>query len=213
MKEKTNMTFGEKIKSARKSAGLTQEQFADKLLVSRQAITKWESNRGMPDIENLRQLSKLLDVSIEYLLDDGERMDLSVMKEEIDLDAYPYDQKFSKRWPKKTGKKDMIVRDKFPHAEIHALVGKQISTHGEKVTDNVLGWVFDAPFGIPQFINGLKNTDKDFYLVNDVDKQYFVIVTDEFIESRKLANKITEKKFEIDNFQFIVGCIIPKHKN
>lgn len=213
MKEKTNMTFGEKIKFARKSAGLTQEQLADKLLVSRQAITKWESNRGMPDIENLRQLSKLLDVSIEYLLDDGEHMDLSVMKEGIDLDAYPYDRKFSRRWSKKTGKKDMIVRDKFPHAEIHALVGKQILTHGEKVTDKVLGWVFDAPFGIPQFINGLKNTDKEFYLVNDVDKQYFVIVTDEFIESRKLANKITEKKFVIGNFQFIVGCIIPEHKN
>ena len=203
MKE-TNMTFGEKLKSARKSAGLTQEQLADKLLVSRQAITKWESNRGMPDIENLRQLSKLLDISMDYLLDDGESIDLSVMREEINLDAYPYDRKFSGRWSKKTGKKDMIVRDKFPHAEIHALVGKQILARGEKVTDNVLGWIFDAPFGIPQFINSLKNTDKEFYLVNEEDKQYFVIVTDEFIESRQLVERITEKKFEIGNFRFSV---------
>ena len=68
MKE-TDMTFGEKLKSARKSAGLTQEQLAEKLLVSRQAITKWEADKGLPDIENLRRLSMLLGVSIDYLLD------------------------------------------------------------------------------------------------------------------------------------------------
>lgn len=70
------MTLGEKLKSARKSAGLTQEQLAEKLLVSRQAITKWEADKGMPDIENIRQLSKLLNISIDYLLDSGERIDL-----------------------------------------------------------------------------------------------------------------------------------------
>ena len=207
-----SMTFGEKLKSARKSVGLTQEQLADKLLISRQAITKWESDRGMPDIENLRQLSKLLNVSIDYLLDEGENIDLSIMREEINLDAYQYDRKLSGRWTKKTGKKDMIVRDKFPHAEINALVGKQILTRGEKVTDNVIGRVFSAPFGIPEFINSLKNTDKEFYLVNDADKQYFVIVTDEFIESRQLAKRITEKKFAIGNFQFVIGCLIPEPK-
>ena len=84
----TKMSLGEKLKSARKNAGLTQEQLAEKLLVSRQAITKWEADKGMPDIENLKQLSKLLNISIDYLLDSGERIDLSVMREPINLDDY-----------------------------------------------------------------------------------------------------------------------------
>ena len=53
IQEETDMTIGEKIREARKSAGLTQEQMADKLMVSRQAITKWESDRGIPDVSNL----------------------------------------------------------------------------------------------------------------------------------------------------------------
>ena len=201
MEEK--MTFGEKLRNARKSAALTQEQLADKLLVSRQAITKWESDNGMPDIENLRRLSKLLNVSLDYLLDNGEEIDLSVMREAINLNNYNYKRSFKGRWVKKVGKKDMIVREKFPDATIHYVTGKQKLTRGEKVTGGVLGWGFGL-FGIPDFINGIKNTDKEFYLVDDADKQYFVTVTDEFIESRQLKEKITQKKFEIGNFKFTV---------
>ena len=48
------MTFGEKLKNARKEAGLSQEQLAEKLSVSRSAVAKWESDKGMPDIDNLK---------------------------------------------------------------------------------------------------------------------------------------------------------------
>ena len=208
--DETRMTLGEKLKSARKSAGLTQEQLAEKLLVSRQAITKWEADKGMPDIENLKQLSKLLNVSIDYLLDSGESIDLSVMREEINLDNYTYTRKIKGRWSKKAGKKDMIVMEKYPNAEIHGLLGKQILTKGEKITDNAIGFLTDAPFGLPEFLNGIKNADKEFYLVNQADKQFFVIVTDEFMESRQLAEKITDKKFSIGNFLF-VDCGIIAH--
>ncbi len=191
------------IKENRNKMKLSQEQLAEKLLVSRQAITKWEADKGMPDIENLKQLSKLLDISIDYLLDSGESIDLSVMREEINLDDYSYTRKFKGRWSKKAGKKDMVVIEKYPNAEIHGLLGKQILTKGEKITDNAIGFLTDAPFGIPELLNGIKNTDKEFYLVNQSDKQFFVIVTDEFIESRQLAEKITDKKFAIGNFSFI----------
>ncbi|HBM98329.1 MAG TPA: XRE family transcriptional regulator [Ruminococcus sp.] len=208
----TPMTLGEKLKSARKNAGLTQENLAKKLIVSRQAVTKWESGKGMPDIDNLRKLSKLLNVSVDYLLDDGEGLDLTITREEIDLDSYNYIRKIRGRLVKKTGKKDMIVREKYPDAEIHYLMGKQILTNGEKVIDNVIGFLFDAPFGIPQFINSVKNTDKDFYLVNKSDKQFFVIVTDEFIECRQLTEKITDKKFQIGDFSFTDCGLIPEPK-
>lgn len=55
------MTTGEKIKSLRQKYGYTQEQLAEKLLVSRQAIAKWESDRGVPDVENLKAISTFLD--------------------------------------------------------------------------------------------------------------------------------------------------------
>lgn len=197
------MTLGEKLKSVRKSAGLTQEQLAEKLLVSRQAVTKWEADKGMPDIENIRQLSKLLNISIDYLLDSGERIDLSVMREPINLDDYNYTRRLKGRWSKKAGKKDMAVIKKYPNAEIHYLMGKQILTKAERITDNAIGFLTDAPFGIPDIINGFKNTDKEFYLVNQSDKQFFVTVTDEFMESRQLAERITDKKFAIGNFSFI----------
>jgi len=206
--DEARMTLGEKLKSARKSVGLTQEQLAEKLLVSRQAITKWEADKGMPDIENLKQLSKLLNVSIDYLLDSGESIDLSVMREEINLEDYTYTRNFKGRCSKKAGKKDMIVMEKYPNAEIHGLLGKQILTKGEKITDNAIGFLTDAPFGIPEVLNGIKNTDKEFYLVNQADKQFFVIVTDEFMESRRLAEKIMDKKFSIGNFSFIDCGII-----
>lgn len=92
--------------------------------------------------------------------------------------------------------------------EIHCLLGKQILTKGEKITDNVIGFLTDAPFGIPEFLNSIKNADKEFYLVNQSDKQFFVIVTDEFIESRQLAEKILDKKFSIGNFAFVDCGII-----
>ena len=206
--DETGITLGEKLKSARKRVGLTQEQLAEKLLVSRQAITKWEADKGMPDIENLKRISKLLDISIDYLLDSGENIDLSVMREEINLDDYAYTRKYKGRWSKKSGKKDMVVMEKYPNAEIHGLLGKQILTRAEKIMDNAIGFLTDAPFGLPEVLNGIKNTDKEFYLVNQSDKQFFVIVTDEFIESRQLAEKIADKKFSIGNFSFVDCGII-----
>lgn len=62
------MTFAEKLKSLRKQAGMSQEQLAEKLSVSRQAVTKWETDAGIPDIENIMAVSALFDISIDELL-------------------------------------------------------------------------------------------------------------------------------------------------
>ncbi len=199
----TNLTFGQKLKDARKKAGLTQEQLAEKLAVSRQAVTKWESDKGLPDVENWKTLSKVLNVSIDYLLDNGEQLDLSVTREEITV---------SGGITKRTAQKDNIVLEKFKGGEIHRLMAKQILTKTERVIGNVLGFLGDAvPFGIPEFLNDMKNIDKAFYLVNFPDKQYFVMVTDEFIESRLLAERITQKKFVIGNIRFN-DCGVVKRK-
>lgn len=70
-KEVTGMTFAEKLKSLRKQAGISQEQLAEKIGVSRQAVTKWETEAGTPDIENIKSISSLFDISIDELLSNG----------------------------------------------------------------------------------------------------------------------------------------------
>lgn len=62
------MKFSEKLKDLRKQKGISQEQLAEKIYVSRQAITKWESGNGLPDIENLIAISSLFNESLDSLL-------------------------------------------------------------------------------------------------------------------------------------------------
>lgn len=66
------MRFNENLKYLRKQANLTQEQLAEELNVSRQAITKWESGQSMPDIENLIELSYIFSITIDSLVGDIE---------------------------------------------------------------------------------------------------------------------------------------------
>ena len=64
------MLFPEKLKAARTKAHLTQEQLAKELHISRQAVTKWETGNGNPDLDNIKRISEILDVSIDYLVKD-----------------------------------------------------------------------------------------------------------------------------------------------
>jgi len=62
------MTFAEKIKAARKTSGMSQETLAEKLGVSRQAVTKWETGRGIPDVDNMMIISNLFGISVDEFL-------------------------------------------------------------------------------------------------------------------------------------------------
>lgn len=62
------MIFAGKLKTLRKQSGMSQEKLAEKLGVSRQAITKWETGSGIPDIENIMAISSLFNISIDELL-------------------------------------------------------------------------------------------------------------------------------------------------
>ena len=74
------MEFNEKLQELRKNKGLTQEELAEVLYVSRTAISKWESGRGYPNIESLKEISKFFDVSIDDLLS-GEKL-ISIAEKE-----------------------------------------------------------------------------------------------------------------------------------
>ena len=74
------MEFNEKLQELRKSRGLTQEELAEALFVSRTAISKWESGRGYPSIDSLKEISKYFSVTIDELLT-GEKL-ISIAEKE-----------------------------------------------------------------------------------------------------------------------------------
>ena len=65
------MTLADKIHEARKRAGLSQEELADRLGVTRQAVSKWETGKSVPDTENIRRMTVVLAVSADYFLGSG----------------------------------------------------------------------------------------------------------------------------------------------
>ena len=183
------MTFGEKLKEARKNAGLSQEQFAEKMCVSRSAIAKWESDKGMPDINNLKAMSQLLGVSVDYLIADDEQLSLAEIKEPITLDSY-----------EKTGrcrsKKDAACLAKYSTADaIFPLIRYKKMTALTRVID-----FFIQP-GIHNVLDQIENTAA-YYLVEIAGKQLLVKVDKDFMTTTELAVKVNPKRFEFGQYLF-----------
>ena len=71
------MEFNEKLQELRKQKGLTQEELAEVLFVSRTAISKWESGRGYPNIDSLKAISKYFSVTVDELLSGEELLGIA----------------------------------------------------------------------------------------------------------------------------------------
>ncbi len=78
------MEFSEKLVTLRKAKELTQEQLAEKLGISRQSVSKWESGQAVPELEKIVALSAVFDVTTDYLLKSSEIDDLSVKTEMLE---------------------------------------------------------------------------------------------------------------------------------
>lgn len=98
------MTTGEKIKTARQNSGYTQEQLAEKLSVSRQAVAKWEADRGVPDIENLKAIAAFFDFSVDDLVKDEvvleQKDEVADEESTADEDSYPQQPQFNNTFGK-----------------------------------------------------------------------------------------------------------------
>ena len=142
------MTIGEKIKKTRTENGLTQEELASKMMVSRQAITKWEADKGIPDVSNLKLLAQLLNVSVDYLLDDGVEIDINVIRETIDL------SKYGKAVIKKKLTNKLML-EKYPDAEIRTLLPEKKKDKVDKGLDFFVDF-FTPLCGLSVLRNSLK---------------------------------------------------------
>ena len=159
---------------------MSQEQLAEKLCVSRQAITKWESDKGMPNIESLQCISKLFDVSIDHLLDDEKPLSTNTIKENININDYKKTKEFHSIY-------DVVVKSKFPQAKkITPLIrSKKLS-----FIENIIDFIQPGLIGLADALN-----DTSTYYLIDLDNcQLLSHVTKDFIESYELGTSFQGKK-------------------
>ena len=183
------MTLGEKIREARRKNGFSQERLAEKLSVSRSAIAKWETDKGFPDVGNLKILARLLNVSVDHLLDETQTLEDSVIRESYALDAYGYGCR--------KVKKDRVVRSKFPDAVIYPLLGRQELADLGSVADHTADCRANP-------VDRIKQTDKSFYLIEKENRQFLVTVTDVYVETRLIESPLQGGSFSIDGWNFII---------
>ena len=82
------MEFGEKLQELRKSKSMTQEELAEALFVSRTAISKWESGRGYPSIDSLKEISRYFSVTIDDLICSDEMISVAENEKREFADRY-----------------------------------------------------------------------------------------------------------------------------
>lgn len=178
------MELSEKIKEIRKKFNLTQEQFAEKLNVSRQAIAKWESGLGIPDIGNLKELSKLTGISIDTLLNNNSNNPIYKLHKEINLKDYgkgiteQHKNLLNKNFDEEWEIYILNVDDKFLSTETFV----DFLTNGLSSVTNV--------------IKAFKETN---YLAINDNCKLLVTISKTSIDIKNLNSNINIKKFEFEN--------------
>jgi transcriptional regulator with XRE-family HTH domain len=188
LSEGKEMKLNEKIKKYRKIFDLSQEQLAEKLNVSRQVITKWESDNGLPDIENLKQLSKTFNVSIDYLLNDNEEVTHPVLRETYELEKNNYSNRYDYAVS--------YLKKNYPEPSIiYGLSQSKDLTTLEWITDFIINpGIIDAIHWLNEFAI--------WFLVEKETQSLLIKVTKEYIETKEISNIIDKKKFVHEKNKF-----------
>lgn len=126
------MTFADKLKDLRKSKNMSQEQLAEKLYVSRQAITKWENGTGLPDIENIVAIGALFSASLDDLL--SEEKTVFTKHEFLYESRTEYDLDEEKRLDIKVGTAHEIIVEETADEKIQiVLASNKISSLSQQL--------------------------------------------------------------------------------
>ena len=182
------MTFGEKLASIRKQANMTQNDLAEKLDISRQAITKWERGKGFPDIDNLQKLSAIFSVSIDELIN----YKVETIKYEADAMTETIDSENSK-----FKNVDKFVLERFTDYEsIERLTREVKLTFWQEVFDFFIG---AGTLGVADMIKtGLVHS----FLASKDNNDYLVLVFKNKLFYKKLSKRFEEKSRVIDGYKY-----------
>lgn len=174
------MTFGEKLKEIRKRFGLTQEKLSGLINVSRQAITKWENDEGLPDITNLQELSKLFGITIDYLLDKDNNLPALTLRKELDKDKYK----------SKLSMYDEVLKEYFDESyEIYNLSRSKKMN----IVENLIDTFIVPEIGPVSTADALSDLSP-YYLVKKDNLKFLVNIKNYVLEIIELPNNTSDKK-------------------
>ena len=174
------MTFGEKLKEIRKRFGLTQEKLSGLINVSRQAITKWENDEGLPDITNLQELSKVFGITIDYLLDKDNNLPALTLRKELDKDKYK----------SKLSMYDEVLKEYFDESyEIYNLSRSKKMN----IVENLIDTFIVPEIGPVSTADALSDLSP-YYLVKKDDLKFLVNIKNYVLEIIELPNNTSDKK-------------------
>lgn len=186
------MTLGEKIKDLRKKANISQEDLAEKVGVSRQAVTKWEKDLGLPDIENLKSIASLFNISIDELLDYKKQLFGEVILEE----KYSLDNIEKAKGTK--SKEETFLIGRFPKAtSIYSLLKKKKWSWKKD-----LFWFLIEPAYSPELEDVIENGLYSLFLVEEKDKQYLVTMKKGNMKIIQLKTLFNDKKLIADGYVY-----------
>lgn len=180
------MTLGEKLKELRKKFGLTQEELGSMMNVSRQAITKWENDNGIPDISNLVQLANFFEISVDYLLD--EKKELPHLSLRISLDKKKYKNKLSSYAE--------ILQEYFKEPwQLYNLT--KIDKMGK--LESLFNYITGGDYYL---IKGVSDLSPNYLGVKN-DIKVLINIKDWVLTVKELPSNTNIKKFTIDKVKFI----------
>ena len=175
------MTLGQKIKKIRNKFGLSQEQLAEIINVSRQAITKWENDGGLPDVSNLQELSKVFGITVDYLLNDNNGLPALSMRKELDKDKYK----------DKITMYNEVLKEYYPEPyEIYVLSRTKKLNFIELIIDT-----FIAPEIGPVSTADELGDLSPYYLIEKDDLKLLVNIKNYTLEVIELQPNTNDKKF------------------
>lgn len=186
------MKLSEKLKSYRKSFDLTQEELAEKLNVSRQVITKWESELGMPEVSNLKALAELFNVSVDFLLDDEQEIEYPIFKVKYELEKNNYSNRY-----------DYAVnylKERYSNDDIYVLT--QVENGEKSFLTKVFSFITIGVSDVSSIIEWFKDL-AIWFVVENSKRKLLIKVTKEYIETRELSSLINTDKFTYDKNKFI----------
>lgn len=187
------MTFGAKLKNIRARLGWSQEELADKLSVSRQSITKWEQNDGLPDTFNAKQMAGLFGVSIDYLLDNEREVPLLTVRMQVDPVVYG-DKKGLQ-------KVDAIIKYYFSGYAIYPLTRQRKWSKMAAIFDIFVG------AGTLDVGDSLANMST-YFLVERNNVQQLADIKDDVLTIKELAVRYSGRRGErhiIDGYRYTIS--------
>lgn len=193
------MALTQRIKELRTRNGLSQAALADRLHVSRQAVTKWEAGRGIPDVDNLRAMAALFGVSVDHLLDGtGDDATPAVLRHPVDVASLePY-----KPAGRPLGAKShRAVREAFPDAVIYPLARMRSNNRVQEFLEWGLMLAFDTPYGLFGLSDSLSNRDA-YYLVEEKNRHVLARVTPKAVEGKEVQEPVEGRTFTVGADRF-----------